>query len=196
METWPITDTPSEGMEVGQRLKVTISESLSGYEQRRKRWATPRLRWSASFDKAGDNTLSNLNLLWNFYEARGATFEAFIFHDPDESRLWENVLFGAGDDTGGPFTLPMYKTTSTGGITVKVDGVTETHVTFDGSGANDRRRVSFAYGYYPAAGTALTVSFTGRRSIAARFESDYMSYQAFSNALYSFGVGIVSVKGE
>lgn len=60
-------------------FKTLISNFENGAEQRRNKWSRSKLQFSLSYDLLSP---SNVLILWNYYQCRKGSFEAFPYYDP------------------------------------------------------------------------------------------------------------------
>jgi hypothetical protein len=156
-------------------------------------------------------SLANMQILWNFYQARKGTFEPFYFYSL-ESTEWESCYIGIGDGTTVTFDLPGK---STSNVIIYQDGVElrsagtmdiiledeeslsaedgdtiiregpEDYTLHIGGGAASADRITFATA--PAENDLLTCDFTGYLRIRCRFQEE-LSRSAFTAALYKTGI--------
>lgn len=85
----------------GPEWKTEIIELGSGREQRNKRLARPRQRWSIGY---GVNTQAILDELVAFHYARRGRLHGFRFFDPDDHEA-TGSLIGTGDGETAEFQL-------------------------------------------------------------------------------------------
>jgi hypothetical protein len=98
---------------------TVIKTSVSGREIRRANYSTPIWNISLSFEFLRDTFLiPELKTLMGFFMARRGSFDNFLFSDPDDNRVI-NELIGTGDGVTRSFQL----TRTYGGITEPVCNV-------------------------------------------------------------------------
>ena len=148
--------------------------------------------------KYKDILKADIRLLWQFYQARGGSFEAFnIFIDTNlgpwiatDSYVGEYV--GIGDDSTVTFNLPGK---SCSGYTVYLDGVTQEDTVaynlYAGTGTDGADKITFAVA--PEASQKITIDFTGTFKIHGRFEEDRMSYSNMYDCLMATGLKIIGL---
>lgn len=163
-----------------------------GEETRKQKWLYPKRDFSLKYNYISQ---ANIDTLWEFFNARKGSFEAFnLFLTVSNSYLTEYV--GTGDGTTTVFNLPS-KTASS--YTLYKDGTTltggGTDYTFGAAtGADGADRVTMVTA--PAAGAKLSFSFTGYLKIRCRFLKDDFTYETFVNSLHSTGIELKGLLNE
>jgi hypothetical protein len=136
---------------------------------------------------------SDVQTLYEFYFSMKGKYGRFAFFSFDNRFPYTNINIGTGDASTVQFNLLAKSTSSR---VVKVAGTTKTEgtdYTFgEGLGTDGQDRITFAVA--PAAGTAITASYTGRKYYSnCKFQDDKMSRKLFTYKLYSTGLVIQEV---
>ncbi len=195
MLTFPYTspaDAPQVGAVRGVEFRTEISTSRSGIERRRATRTLPTAMLSARWGAREDARAIAAAIEAFFISTRGAatSFVAFDF-DPDFPHT--GVYVGTTDGAEDEWVLPC-KTTATS-LAVFLDGVLQASgYTVTDDGANGRKKITFTAP--PAAGKAITLSFTGQRAWVCRFESDVLELEFDEAGLYALSLRLREVKGE
>jgi uncharacterized protein (TIGR02217 family) len=85
--------------------KTKIKESVSGTEYRARLMSAPRYAYKLSFEFLRDGAgFNEFRPLLGFFNARGGSFESWLFRDPDD-RTVTGQAFGIGDGTATQFQL-------------------------------------------------------------------------------------------
>ena len=181
MAQFPTSPAPNYPYELTQNWKTIVSAFDSGVEQRRQKQTYPKYDVSLVYVNEADD----LNILWNFYQARNGSLEAFYFYTIETSD-WDGLFVGTGDGSSATFDIPGQSTTST---LIYVNGSLVgsgdyTLLTGGGTEASDRVLFDTA----PAANAIITCDFTGNMRIRCRFKEDKMTKQAFFWSLYHTGL--------
>lgn len=196
MATFPDTIQPEiESYKVALNWKTLKMGMTDGdFLQRRKKRTTPLHTFTMNFRPI---TAAEMQTLWEFYQARSGSYEAFVFFDY-KAFPYTDVSVGTG--TGAALTCQL-KAKSVSSLVVKVAGVTKTagvdySFTSDGSGTNGQDKIVFLAGKYPTAGQAVTASYTGRKYLQYMiFQDDAMSRDQFHAVLFQTGITITEVTG-
>lgn len=163
-----------------------------GEEKRKKKWLYPKRNITFQYNYI---TKAQGKTLWQFYLARGGSYEAFnVFYEFSDSYVDEYV--GTGDGATTVFNLPA-KTSSS--YTLKVDGVDKeaggVDYTFGSAGGTDGAdKVTFESA--PASGTRITWSFTGYLKVRARFTEDKYTWETFYDRLVVAGLPLKGLLNE
>lgn len=78
--------------------KTTIKGSTSGREWRSASMLTPRYRYTLQYNFLRSNSTQQFQSLFGFFNARGGSFDDFLFLDPDDHTVTAQP-FGVGDGT-------------------------------------------------------------------------------------------------
>lgn len=185
MALYPETPIPQYPYDITEVWKTTITPFDSGREQRRQKQVFPKYDIAFSYNTL---TLTEFNLLWNFYHARRGSYEAFYVYLPDqEPALWEGLGVGTGDGSTTIFDLPGKSTSSQ---KIYINGVeqvvTVQYSILIGGGAENSDRVRFVTA--PAVNEIISCDFAGYMRNRCRFANDKMTRTQFAHALYSTGL--------
>lgn len=190
MTAFPETPTPSEPFTYAPRFNTIVAGPYnSGSKVFRKGWVFPQhvftLKW-------GYPSLADALSLYNFFVSMGGKFGAFTLFDfrgADASpigRAWTGVYLGTGNGSTTTLDLPFKNGTS---VTVYQNGTPKAGTVLTGGGADGRDRFTPTTAW--TLGALLTVSFTGQRAFSpCHFAADEMSFDEFSAAMSSTGIGI------
>jgi hypothetical protein len=174
-------------VEIEHKTLLSRFEGL-GKEKRRKKWLYPRRNLTFRYrllQKADGETL------WEFYIARGGTYEAFSCFVPEPKqtyRTYTGEYVGTGDGSTTIFNLPA-KTSSS--YTVYVDGNSQTgggvDYTFSaGGGPDGEDKITFTAA--PNDGVRITYDFTGVLKVRSRFAEDMQGFDFFFDRLVTTGI--------
>lgn len=146
---------------------TTVLETASGREYRARRMASPRYKYSFTYDflRDGYSGADDLRTLLGFFNRHGGQFDSWLFLDPDDSTATAQVI-GVGDSSAttfqlvrtlGGFVEPVYEPAT---VAVSVDGVPATNVLwqrggFDGDGGMSGLAVGWA-AYETGSGGTIT----------------------------------------
>ncbi|WP_350333388.1 DUF2460 domain-containing protein [Coralliovum pocilloporae] len=172
------------GSSGGPERRTEVITLASGHEERNSRWADSRRRYDAGL---AVQTLDDLHMVLDFFEARRGRLHAFRFRDPLDHKscrpgetisITDQVL-GTGDGSTRLFQLTKtYGTGSSayvrqitkpvaGTVVVAVDGQTVTSdVTIDAG----KGEILFAESAVPAAGQVVTAGY--EFDVPVRFDAD------------------------
>lgn len=207
-EVYPTTPVPNWPYDIKINWNTTVSSFDSGKEQRRQKNLYQKYDVTLTYTVL---SLANMQILWNFYQARKGTFEPFYFYSL-ESTTWSGCYLGIGDGTTTTFDIPGKSTSNVqiyvSGVALRATGVSgilledesglitedddtiiregpDEYTLYVGGGAASSDRVTFATA--PAANDLLTCDFTGYLRIRCRFQEE-LSRSAFTAALYRTGI--------
>jgi uncharacterized protein (TIGR02217 family) len=166
--------------------KTTIKETVSGREYRSKRMTSPRYKYKGSYEFLRDSAgFDELRPLLGFFNARGGSFDDWLFDDLDDNTVTAQT-FGVGDGVTPTFQLvrtlggnvePVYAVNSVPLIYKSaVLQTVGTHYTINSTGG-----VTFVAA--PAAAAPLT--WTGTFYWRCRFVEDQLEFNKFMNKLWS-----------
>jgi uncharacterized protein (TIGR02217 family) len=167
----------------GPERRTDIVALGSGREERNARWAHSRRRYDAGY---GVKTLDALSAVVAFFEERRGRLHGFRWRDrADHSSAAPSAtdqVIGTGDGETAAFQLgktygaayapyrrPIIKPVS-GSVRVAVGGAEVDADAFTCDAANGA--VTFAPGYVPASGAAVTAGFLF--DVPVRFDTDYL----------------------
>lgn len=211
-EQYPTIPVPNWPYDIKINWNTTVSSFDSGKEQRRQKNLYPKYDVSLTYTVL---SLTNMQILWNFYQARKGTYEPFYFYSL-ESTTWNGCFVGIGDGTTTTFDLPGKSTSS---VVIYVSGVAlrstssqilmedespistedgnniilegpEEYTLYVGGGAASADRVNILTA--PAANALITCDFTGYLRIRCRFQEE-LSRSAFTAALYQTGIKLKGI---
>ncbi len=207
-EVYPTTPVPNWPYDIKINWNTTVSSFDSGKEQRRQKNLYQKYDVTLTYTVL---SLANMQILWNFYQARKGTFEPFYFYSL-ESTTWSGCYLGIGDGTTTTFDIPGKSTSNVqiyvSGVALRATGVSdilledesglitegddtiimegpEEYTLLTGGGAGSSDRVNFLTA--PAANALITCDFTGYLRIRCRFQEE-LSRSAFTAALYQTGI--------
>lgn len=182
MAVFPSTPAPSYSLEIGQQFRTIVSTFDSGREQRRAKWSFPKYRVTLRY-KANEHAESET--IWQFYQARLGSYEAFdFFHPLIQNLVGLYVCTGDGETT--IFDVPG-KTTSEHTIYNNASEVSaDDYEILAGGGRSSSDRVQFDSP--PLAGRVITADFRGYQRIRCRFAEDNFTRETFEVALCNYGV--------
>jgi len=158
-----------------------------GEEQRKQKWLYPKRNVTL---RHAYITKAKARTIWNFYNARRGSYEAFNYFVPFAD-VYTSEYVGTGDGSSTSFNLPS-KDLSTG--TIYVDGSSGSGTIATGAGADGADKVTFNTA--PADGTRITVSFTGRLKVHCRFEEDNLNFDQLYNDLVTIGIKLKGLLNE
>lgn len=158
-----------------------------GEEQRKQKWLYPKRNITL---KHAYVSKTNARAIWNFYNARKGSYEAFNYFVPFAD-AYTSEYIGTGDATTTAFNLPS-KDIST--RTVYVDGSSIAATITTAGGADGADLITF--GTPPADGTRITISFTGRLKVRCRFTEDNLSFDQLYNDLVTIGIRLKGLLNE
>jgi uncharacterized protein (TIGR02217 family) len=185
----------SRGSTGGPERRTEVVTTASGREERNSRWADSRRRYNAGF---GVKSLNDIHDVMAFFEERRGRLHGFRWKDfldyksckPQAVSAATDQVIGTGTGTTATFQLVKRYGSGlrdhirkiskpvAGTVAVAVNGVTSTHVTVDATTG----LVTFAPGFYPAAGAVVTAGFSF--DVPVRFDTDQLSIN-----LHNFGAG-------
>lgn len=180
----------------GPERRTEIVQLANGGEQRNAVWAGSRRRWDIG---SAVSTLDELNVLIEFFEARGGPLHGFRFRDftddrssrPDQAETALDQALGEADGSRADFQLIKHYGGFARTISKPVEG--SVRIAVDGNEIAGGFSVDHSSGVVsfetpPAPGSLISAGF--RFDCPARFDSD-----AIDASLEGFGAGrIVNVK--
>ncbi len=100
---YPTTPLPSLSLIESVIHNTIITNMLTGLEQRRSRWAFPKLSVKLNYKIL---TASEIDTLWNFYREQNGSLGEFTFLFPD-SNTRTGIFVDQGDSSTRLFNLPV-----------------------------------------------------------------------------------------
>ena len=124
-EVYPTTPVPNWPYDIKINWNTTVSSFDSGKEQRRQKNLYPKYDVTLTYTVL---SLANMQILWNFYQARKGTFEPIYFYSL-ESTTWSGCYLGIGDGTTTTFDIPGKSTSNVqiyvSGVALRATGVSD-----------------------------------------------------------------------
>jgi uncharacterized protein (TIGR02217 family) len=187
-QKWPFVRAP--------KFSTTIKTAVSGREYRTANWSAPRYEYKLDYEVLSEQgSATDMRQLMGFVNARGGSFDSFLFSDPDDNTVTLQPI-GIGDGTTTKFQLvrtwggyaePIYDTN--GAPSIYVNGALRTvttHYTIDSAGM-----VTFVTA--PAAAAPITASFSFYWR--ARFSKDGYEFSQFMQDFWELrNLAIITVK--
>ena len=181
-----LTIRPLNPLDQGQEFQTLVTPFEGGNENRKQKQLYPRRSLRLQYK---GKSKADARTLWQFHQARKGRHEAFnLFYPFEDDYVGEYV--GTGDGSQTNWNAPSKGAYS---VTVYVDGTAQTGggtdytLTQDG-GADGADLIEFVSA--PASGAQITMDFTGRLKIRARFDEDLMEWQTFYNKLVTTGLKV------
>jgi len=177
-----------------QRFRTIISMHDQGNEQRRAKWDFPRYDITLTYNALDS---SQVQILWNFYQARQGAYESFFYFAGKAEGVgynWSSIYVGTADGTSTAFNLPGISITSATGLTIykNTSAIDSSHVVLNTTaGANGEDTISLST--TPSPGDVITASFTGYLRCRVRFKEDNMSRSLFEYRLYRTGLELIGL---
>ncbi|MEY2891171.1 MAG: hypothetical protein RJA98_1079 [Pseudomonadota bacterium] len=161
---------------------TTVKTAVSGREYRARNMAAPTYLYKLSYEFLRADASDELNTLLGFYNRHGGQFDDWLFDDPDD-RLVQDQVFAVADGasqryqlvrTQGGNTEPVY---APAGIpTVIVNGVATTAFTLAANGV-------IVFNAPPTAGAVL--KWAGYFYWRCRFTTDQLEFSKFLHQLWT-----------
>lgn len=158
-----------------------------GEEQRKQKWLYPKRMLNVKHKYV---TQAQGRTIWEFYKARGGSYEAFNFFVVG-TQAYTNEYVGTGDGVTTAFNLPC-KDISTRTVYVNGSSVAATIAT--GAGADGADLIRF--GTAPTNAERITISFTGRLKVHCRFAEDKLSFEQLYERMVSAGIKLQGLLNE
>jgi hypothetical protein len=164
-----------------------------GQESRKQKWLYPRRNITI---KASMLTVAQGQTLWEFYQARGGSYEAFNFFD-DQVLSYTQEYVGSGDGSTVIFNLPCGSASGTS--KVYVDGVEQTgggtdYTWYKAGGTDGADKITFTAA--PSEGKRITFSFIGYLKVHCRFQDDNLSWDTLASRIVSTGIKLKGLLNE
>ena len=195
--SFPVTVvTPNYPYDMQKAYKTIKSEFDGGQEQRRQQWRFPKRTISFTYSAL---TFTQFSTIWNFYEDRTGSLGTFNLFEPDVSPY--NTTFNdhkdeyvaRGDGVLTTFSMPGVGATAL--YTVYLNGVAMTTgfaiTSTAGDGNSDLLTIS---SNVVVSTQIITVDFSGRLRLTARFTEDNMTRSQFITNLFRTGLSFTEVK--
>jgi hypothetical protein len=183
---YPTSPVPTWPYDIKSAWKNIISDFDSGKEQRRQKNLYAKYDVSLTYPPL---SLANIQILWNFYQARRGTFEAFYFYTLEEAQ-WNNCFVGVGDGVTTTFDIPGKSTAS---LVIYSGGSIVAEALYSvGTGAGDVSSDNIVFVTAPGANSLITSDFYGYMRIRCRFAEE-LSRQNFTAVLYRTGVKLKGI---
>lgn len=189
MATYPSTIKYTDPVRTTLRWQTLVTEFDNGEENRKQKNTYPRRDITLKYTALAK---SEMETLWEFYNARKGSYEAFAFFESTGAgssgyHSYSSEYVGTGDSTTTTFNLPAIN--SSANHTVYVDGSSSTAYTFTaGGGANGEDQIDFNAGDEPGSSEQVTYSFTGRLKVRCRFAEDSLDYETMYDRLVNHGI--------
>ncbi len=188
MACFPENPAPSFSLVLKPKWRTIVSQFDGGKEQRRQKQAFAKYDVSLTYKML---TRSEMQALWNFYQARKGSYEPFYFYTPDLDE-YRAIYVGTADGSSVIFDIPGRYTAAQ---TVYLDGSQQSGYTvLVGGGAENSDRILFTSP--PPAGTVITCDFVGSLRIRCRFKEDEMSRDWFALSCYRTGLELRGLAPE
>jgi len=178
---YPETPIPTEPYDIKINWKTVISDFDSGKEQRRQKNLYPKYNVSLTYPPL---SLTDIQILWNFYQARRGTYEPFYFYSIEEAQ-WNGCFVGIGNASDTTFDLPGKSASS---IVIYDNGVATATYTL-GVGDGDCLSDNIVFNTAPAVNALITCDFYGYLRIRCRFQEE-LTRSSFTAALYKTGINL------
>lgn len=162
-------------------------ETENGGEQRRKGWTYAKYDAVLNYKYL---SISDFNILFDFYMARCGAYEAFYFFDI-EIAAHKSIFLVQADGAIDTFDIPGKSTSSR---TLYENGIVKSSgfSYLTGGGAGDSDRISFSSA--PPDGTIYEIDFTGYLRIHCRFKQGKLSRERFKTVLFRTGIELIGLK--
>jgi len=158
-----------------------------GEEQRKQKWLYPKRTITVKHKYV---TKTQAATIWQFYQARAGSYEAFNYFVPNADSYVREYI-GTGNSSSTSFNLPACEMTS---YTVYVDGSSIAATIATGAGADGADLIKFDTA--PTSGERLTITFAGRLKVHARFADDKLSFEQLYNQMVTTGVKLKGLLNE
>lgn len=162
---------------------IKVSFGQEAQERVKRQWDYPKRDVSLKYPQIPK---ADALTIWNFYIARGGSWEAFKYFHP-LINIYEEEFVAIGNDQEYVFDLPAIESID---YTLYLNGIpqnTPADYTFGAyQGANGEDAVEFAV--IPEVGSIITWSFTGKLVQRCRFDSDTQDFETFNSQLSKIGI--------
>lgn len=184
---YPTTPVPAYPVEVITIWNNLTSQFDSGKEQTRQKNLYAKYDVNLTYKVLSE---TNMQILWNFYQARRGNYDAFYFYTLQESD-WNGVWIAMGDASTTAFDIPG-KSTSSQIIYFNGAAVSSSLYTISyGDGDLVSDRVTFTSA--PATNTQITCDFNGYMRIRCRFKDGNLTRNNFTTTLCTTGIALKGV---
>lgn len=181
MAVYPSTPSPTFPYVLEPEWRTLITPFDDGSEQRRQKWLYSKYNVRLSY--YGLSATAS-NTLWEFYQARKGSYEAFHFFEPLDASSHTGLYVGIGDSTTVNFDIPAKETASR---VTYINGVVTTSVSYTtAAGTDGSDRVTFSVA--PTSTETITCDFVGKLRVRCRFAEDNLSREFFNEKLFSYGI--------
>lgn len=172
--TWSITKSPT--------WSTQIQTSVSGREQRAAFYLYPLWNFTLTYEFLRSDSNAELQSLMGFYNLRKGSYDSFLFKDPSDFNVTNQVI-GTGDGTTKTFYLlhPIGSWVEPIGYSDNITVVTVNDVAVLTGITNDGVSVTFATA--PSAGASI--KWGGTFYYRVRFAKDAVDYENFMYQLWS-----------
>lgn len=189
MATFPEDPIPSFPLNIEPEWITLVRQVDTGGEQRKQKSLFPKYNVTVQYDVL---TQSEMQTLWDFYQARKGAYDAFYIFDL-VAMNHDGQYAGTGDGATEIFDIPGR---STSAQSVYLDGLLQTlttdYVILTGGGESNADRIDFVSP--PTAGAIVTVDFTGYLRMRVRFLNDKLPRELFSVLLFRYGIELKGLK--
>jgi hypothetical protein len=183
-EQYPVFPRPSWPYDIKINWKTLVSDFDSGKEQRKQKNLYPKYDVSLTYPAL---SVTNIQILWSFYQARRGTYEPFMFYSLEETQ-WDSCFVGIGDGVTTTFDLPGKSASS---IVIYDNGAATALYTL-GVGAGDCSADNIVFNVAPALNALITCDFFGYLRIRCRFQEE-LTRSAFMGVLYTTGIKLKGI---
>jgi len=183
MAKFPESPVPQYPIQITQNWKTIVSGFDGGQEQRRRKLDFPTFDVTLTFSALEQD---EIECLWNFYGARGGSYEEFFFFVPYVEEH-KGLFIDVGDGTKTTFDIPGI---IDGSASIYLDGILQesgyTLVVAGGEEGSDRVTFDVA----PEEGVVISCDFTGYQRIRCRFAEDQMTKERFEALVFKTGLSL------
>ncbi len=157
---------------------------IEGQERRKRGLLYPKRDMNLKFSWI---TKQEARLLWEFYVARGGSFEPFYYVHPFDN-VYEDQFASVSDGVSVNFPVPSIGATS---YLLKIAGASQAEpgdYAFHSEGGLDGLDYVELKNAVHNPGDVITWSFTGRLVTRCRFQDDSQDFETFYNRLAKMGI--------
>lgn len=165
--------------------KTTIKGAVSGREYRARHMTSPRYRYTLSFEflRDGRGGYDEFKPLLGFFNARGGSFDSWLFNDQDDNTATAQLL-GVGNGVQTQFQVVR----TLGGYVEPIYDLQSGTFAFYLNGVIQSAGVSYGGGVVTLAtppGAGVAVTWTGQFYWRCRFMQDQLDFNKFMHRLWS-----------
>jgi hypothetical protein len=186
MPQYPTTPIPQLPYSLEMEYRTVVSQFDSGNEQRRSKWSFPKYNVTLHYNAL---EATDVDTLWDFYQARKGSFEAFHFYTLERS-TWIAYV-GVGNGVSTIFDLPGKDATL---VNVYFNGSSKSTAGWSlatGGGESSADRITFsAATSVPQSSDVVSAKFEGYMRVRCRFTEDKLNKEAFEARLYKLGISL------